>query len=143
MTLTLSPEIERAVTAAAARQGTTPEQIVTEMVQEKFVLPQDAVEEGLAEPKQTLAEALAGHIGTQSSGRGDLSQKTGKAFARPSAKEDAEEVSEQEPTLAELFAGRTGLVDSEGKYNYSSHTGKAYAESLLKQKEQSAKIKED
>ena len=43
MTLTLSPEIEKALTAAAARQGTTPEQIVTEMVQEKFVLPQETL----------------------------------------------------------------------------------------------------
>lgn len=40
MTLTLSPEIEKALTVAAARQGTTPDQIVTEMVKEKFVLPQ-------------------------------------------------------------------------------------------------------
>lgn len=40
MTLTLSPEIEKALTAAAARQGTTPDQIVTEMVKEKLVLPQ-------------------------------------------------------------------------------------------------------
>lgn len=45
MTLTLSPEIERALTAAAARQGTTPEQIVTELVQNKFVLPQETSEE--------------------------------------------------------------------------------------------------
>lgn len=35
-----------------------------------------------AQPEQTLAEALAGHIGTQHSGRGDLSQNTGKAFTR-------------------------------------------------------------
>ena len=33
-----------------------------------------------AQPKQTLAEALAGHIGTQHSARGDLSQNTGKAY---------------------------------------------------------------
>lgn len=45
---------------------------------------------------------------------------------------------ENEPTLAELFAGRTGLVNSEGRFNYSDHTGKAYTESLLKQKEQKA-----
>lgn len=48
----------------------------------------------------------------------------------------------EEPTLAELFAGRTGLVNSEGRFNYSSHTGKAYTESLLKQKEQKANAKE-
>ena len=96
MILTLSPEIEKALTAAAARKGTTPDQIVTEMVQEKFTLP--------------VAEA--------------------------------ESVSKEEPTLAELFAGRTGLVDSEGRHNYSSHTGKAYTESLLKQQEQKLKSQE-
>ncbi len=81
MTLTLSPEIEEVLTKAAARQGTTPAQIVTQIVQEKFAVlgetPDKATEE---EP--TLAEALVGHIGTQQSGRGDLSQNTGKAFAR-------------------------------------------------------------
>lgn len=45
-------------------------------------------------------------------------------------------VPEKEPTLAELFAGRTGLVNSEGRFNYSDHTGKAYSESLLKEKQQ-------
>ena len=45
MTLTLSPEIEKVLTAAAARQGTTPDQIVTEMVQEKFAVPQETPEE--------------------------------------------------------------------------------------------------
>jgi hypothetical protein len=45
MTLTLSPEIEKALTTAAARKGTTPEQIVTEMVQEKFVLLAETPEE--------------------------------------------------------------------------------------------------
>lgn len=96
MTLTLSPEIEKALTAAEALQGTTPEQIVTKMVQERFVLPPDA----------------------------------------------ASGAAEGEPTLAELFAGRTGLVNSEGKYNYSSRTGTAYTESLTKQKEQAAEIRE-
>ena len=45
MTLTLSPEIEDVLTKAAARQGTTPDQIVTEMVQEKFALHQETPEE--------------------------------------------------------------------------------------------------
>ncbi len=39
-------------------------------------------------------------------------------------------------TLAELFAGRTGKIDSGGRFNYSRDTGKAYAESLLNQKDQ-------
>jgi plasmid stability protein len=44
--------------------------------------PDQLAEESRTRPKQTLAEALAGRIGTQHSGRGDLSQNTGKAFAR-------------------------------------------------------------
>ena len=38
--MTLSPEIEKVLMMAASRQGTAPDQIVTEMVKEKFVLPQ-------------------------------------------------------------------------------------------------------
>lgn len=56
--------------------------------------------------------------------------------------EGAAATPDKEPTLAELFAGRTGLVNSEGRFNYSDHTGKAYTESLLKQKEQKANAKE-
>ena len=44
--------------------------------------------------------------------------------------EKAALVPDTEPTLAELFAGRTGLVNSEGRFNYSNHTGKAYTESV-------------
>lgn len=62
MTLTLSPEIEKALTTAAARQGTTPDQIVTEMVQEKFVLPNETLDE-----RKARIYALMGsmaHLGT-------------------------------------------------------------------------------
>ncbi len=45
----------------------------------------------------------------------------------------ADAAQQPEPTLAESFAGRTGKINSEGRFNYSRHTGRAYAESLLKQ----------
>ena len=54
----------------------------------------------------------------------------------------ADGAEQPEPTLAELFAGRTGLVDSGGRFNYSDHTGKAYTESLLRQQEQKANTQE-
>ena len=44
--------------------------------------PEPPAEEVSAHLGQTLAEALVGHIGTQHSGRGNLSQNTGKAFTR-------------------------------------------------------------
>jgi hypothetical protein len=43
---------------------------------------------------------------------------------------------ESAPTLAELFAGRTGKINSGGRFNYSRDTGKAFTESLLKQRAQ-------
>lgn len=49
---------------------------------------------------------------------------------------DVTETAASAQTLAELFAGRTGKINSGGRFNYSRHTGKAYAESLMKQKEQ-------
>ncbi len=65
-----------------------------------------------------------------------------RGLDEPDAEEHAAASAAEEPTLAELFAGRTGLVNSEGRFNYSDHTGKAYTESLLKQKEQKANAKE-
>ena len=65
-----------------------------------------------------------------------------RGLDEPDAEEHAAAAAAEEPTLAELFAGRTGLVNSEGRFNYSDHTGKAYTESLLKQEEQKANAKE-
>ena len=58
------------------------------------------------------------------------------------SEEPATALATERPTLAELFAGRTGLVDSKGRFNYSDHTGKAYTESLLRQREQKANAEE-
>ena len=63
-----------------------------------------------------------------------------RGLNEPDVEEHAASVAE-EPTLAELFAGRTGLVNSEGRFYYSDHTGEAYTESLLKQSEQKANAK--
>lgn len=53
---------------------------------------------------------------------------------------DAAAPEQPEPTLAALFAGRTGKINSEGRFNYSRNTGRAYAESLLKQQ---SRLQED
>ncbi|MGI4787776.1 MAG: hypothetical protein ACRYFS_02885 [Janthinobacterium lividum] len=114
MTLTLSPEIEKALTAVSVKTGRPPEELASETLREKYLPYVEAAEDGQEQPtltelfagrtglvdsrlllepaepeaeasslpKQTLAEALVGHIGTQHSERGDLSQNTGKAFTR-------------------------------------------------------------
>lgn len=62
MTITLTPEIERALTVRASRQGTTPEQMalhdLTELYAETETDKPDPFE------GKTLADVLAGHIGT-------------------------------------------------------------------------------
>ena len=62
MTITLTPEIERVLTARASRQGTTPEQMalhdLTELYAEAETDKPDPFE------GKTLADVLAGHIGT-------------------------------------------------------------------------------
>jgi len=65
-----------------------------------------------------------------------------RGLDEPDAEEHVAASAAEEPTLAELFAGRTGLVNSGGRFNYSDRTGKAYTESLLKQKEQKTNAKE-
>lgn len=62
MTITLTPEIERALTERASRQGTTPEQLalhdLTKLYAETEADKPDPFE------GKTLADVLAGHIGT-------------------------------------------------------------------------------
>jgi hypothetical protein len=60
MTITLTPEIERALTARANQQGTTPELLVLHDLQELYA---DTAVPDPFEGK-SLADVLAGHIGT-------------------------------------------------------------------------------
>ncbi len=57
MTLTLSPEIERVLTKAAAEQGRTPEELTEQAVREKYALPQESHEE-----KKARIQALMGSM---------------------------------------------------------------------------------
>jgi len=82
MTLTLSPETEKMLRETAARQGITPDALAEAAIKEKASAPVSHDQQPESKITHTLAEALAGHIGTQHSGRGDLSQNTGKAFTR-------------------------------------------------------------
>lgn len=83
ITINLEPEKEARLRQKAARAGRPVEQIAYEFVTRGLDEPDtEAPPQKQSPPVRTLAEALAGRIGTQHSGRGDLSQNTGKAFAR-------------------------------------------------------------
>ena len=61
MTLTLSPEVERALTEEAVRQGTTPDEVAEEILKEKYLLSPETPEE-----RRTRIHALRGsmaHLG--------------------------------------------------------------------------------
>ena len=81
ITIDFGPEKEALVWEKAARSGQKADERIYDLVSEWLEEPElDPAPQEV--PAQTLAEALAGHIGTQHSGRGNLSQNTGKAFAR-------------------------------------------------------------
>lgn len=86
MVITLTPEIERALTEQADRQGTTPERLALESLREWFLgFGSRAVEEP-AVGSRTLADALSGYVGVLHSsehvpGGARLSEATGKKFS--------------------------------------------------------------
>lgn len=83
ITINLEPEKEARLHREAARAGRPAEQLVQDFVSRGLdESDSESSQQNQPQPVQTLAEALAGRIGTQHSGRGDLSQNTGKAFAR-------------------------------------------------------------
>lgn len=65
MTITLTPELERELTARAARQGTTPELLALHDLHELYA---DPIRSNRCDSEKfkgkTLAEVLAGRIGT-------------------------------------------------------------------------------
>lgn len=84
ITINLDPEKEARLRQKAARLGRDADSYALELLNNVLSAPEPEPPAGEppARPKRTLAEALAGRIGTQHSGRGDLSQNTGKAFTR-------------------------------------------------------------
>lgn len=66
LTITLTPEIEHALTEEAHRLGTTPEQLALQSLRERFVAPRrnKIPEQG----EGTLPDFLAGYIGVLDSG---------------------------------------------------------------------------
>jgi hypothetical protein len=84
MIITLTPDIEQALTAEAHKQGRTPEQIVLDSLRERFLCPESPT----SPPEQpaTLADFLQGHLGVLHSsehvpGGARLSEESGQKFA--------------------------------------------------------------
>jgi hypothetical protein len=93
VTITLPPELERAVTEQARRQGTTPELLAVEKLRGALLpaSPQSAEVAGL-----TMADFFAGYVGGLHSseyvpGGAQLSKDTGKKFKELLLKKHQEE----------------------------------------------------
>jgi hypothetical protein len=83
MVITLTPELEAALTERAHQQGSTPEQLALESLRAQF-LP--AAEEGVIEPQETMADFLGNSIGVLNSGEhvpggAQMPEDTGRKFA--------------------------------------------------------------
>ena len=83
MQLTLTPDVENAITQQANQQGITPQQLALESLRELFIPA--LVEE--KEHSSTLADFLDGYIGVLRSGEfieggAQLSENTGNRFAQ-------------------------------------------------------------
>jgi hypothetical protein len=84
VTITLTPDLERALAEAAQRQGITPEMLAREFLRERLLPAGEPVPEQLE--SMTLAESLADFIGVLDSGEyvpggAHLSERTGERFA--------------------------------------------------------------
>lgn len=84
MTITLTPDLARALTEQARKQGTTPERIARDCLRERF-LPL-VTTESLAKERGTLADFLADYIGVISNsehvpGGARMSENSGRKFA--------------------------------------------------------------
>ena len=81
--IALTPEIVRALSDRARKQGTTPEKLAFDYLRERFPLSDTAG--GVAGGQGTLADFLANHIGVLSSsecipGGARMSENCGRTF---------------------------------------------------------------
>ncbi len=76
MTITITPEIQKGLLEEAQRQGTTPERLALDALQERFgaEVPETA-------PEGSAYDLFAGRIGRIHSGGGRWSEDTGAKFA--------------------------------------------------------------
>ena len=79
ITILLPHDLEDALTEEAQRRGTTPELLVLDSLRTLFV-PVPAVAESVSE-RATLADFLAGYIGTVEGSHEALSDNCGQHFA--------------------------------------------------------------
>ena len=78
-----------------------------------------------------LAPDIEARLLRQAAREGRNAEVIAQAVLRAGLEEQEDEATSPSPkTLAELFAGRTGVFNSEGKFNYSSNTGKAFTDLL-------------
>ncbi len=81
MNITLTADIENALTEEASNKGTTPELLALDCLRERFVASAEMA--SATEKQGTLADFLAGHIGVLASGEhvpggARMSEETGK-----------------------------------------------------------------
>ena len=84
MIITLTPDIEQALTAEARKLGRTPEQLALESLRARFMAPES--DASLTEEQDTLADFLHGYLGVLHSsdhvpGGARLSEDSGRKFA--------------------------------------------------------------
>ena len=84
MIITLTPDIEQALTAEAHKLGRTPEQLALESLRARFMAPES--DESLVEAQESLADFLRGALGVLHSsehvpGGARLSEDSGRKFA--------------------------------------------------------------
>ena len=84
VTITLSPELEEAVIAEAAQQGTTVELLTLDVLHERFLKPSSRKQVPVG---ATLADALGDYIGAIDTREkypegSTLSENTGRKFAK-------------------------------------------------------------
>ena len=84
MIITLTPDIEQALTAEARKQGRTPEQLALDSLRERFLFPESDISP--AGGQATLADFLRGHLGVLHSsehvpGGARLSEDSSRKFA--------------------------------------------------------------
>jgi len=84
MIITLTADLEQALTAEARKRGRTPEQLALDSLRELFLCPESDISS--AGEQATLADFLRGHLGVLHSsehipGGARLSEDSGRKFA--------------------------------------------------------------
>jgi hypothetical protein len=131
---TLAPRIREQMEELAAQHGLEPAAYAEQFATSVFADMPPAIKEHVEAIREHIRVAFEAHVQAAFQEHVEFARMRAETGSTHTMGRAENAPQEQAASLAELFAGRTGVVDSGGRFNYSRDTGKAFADLIAEKR---------